>query len=104
MLKSNRRASEAEVARRLDRALPAIGTIVVNNVKLKIREYGLIDSGRLVNSITYAVENGIVYIGTNVTYAVFVFLGTIHIAPKNALVEGLVDSKSQIVATFKVAS
>lgn len=102
-MRSNRRAVVAEMHRKLDRKMRAIGTIVVNNVKLEIRSNGLIDTGRLINSITYLVESGAVYIGTNVEYAVFLELGTINIRPYSFLRNGALKSKAQIVGVLKAA-
>ena len=36
-----------------------------------------VDTGRLRNSISHAVDNNMVYIGTNVDYAVYVEMGTV---------------------------
>jgi hypothetical protein len=103
LIRSNRRQVEAEIDRRLNRKLETIGIIVVNGVKRRIRNYGLIDTGRLINSITYLVESGRVVIGTNVSYAIYLHEGTIHIRPMPFLVNGLMDSKGQIAGILEAA-
>lgn len=102
-MKSNLANALDELERRKERVLEIVGTIVVNNVKLKIRSNGLIDTGRLVSSITYAVQGDGVVIGTNVKYAVYLELGTVHIRAYHFLVDGLLDSRGQIVATLEAA-
>ena len=44
--------------------------------KSNIQADGLIDTSRLVNSITHTVEEDSVYVGTNVEYAIYQELGT----------------------------
>ena len=46
-----------------------------------------VDTGRLMNSLTFEVDERrlIVRIGTNVKYAVYVFLGTIHMGARPIL-------------------
>lgn len=58
----------------IEQALTAIGLTAESYAK----ELCPVDTGRLRNSITHAVESGekAVYIGTNVEYAAFVELGT----------------------------
>lgn len=56
------------------RTLEAIGLTAEGHAKLKCP----VDTGRLRNSITHVVDDDTVYIGTNVEYAAYVELGTIH--------------------------
>lgn len=102
-MKSNRKAVIREINRKVDRKMAAIGIIVVNGIKLEIRSNGLIDTGRLINSITYLVGKGFVVIGTNVEYAVHLEFGTVNIRPYNSIRNGLLKSKSQIVGVLKAA-
>lgn len=53
-------------------ALEAVGMVAEGYAKRKTP----VDTGRLRNSITYAVDGDSVYIGSNVEYAPFVELGT----------------------------
>lgn len=56
----------------VEAALEAIGLTAESHAK----ENCPVDTGRLRNSITHAVEGDAVYIGTNVEYAPYVELGT----------------------------
>lgn len=62
------------LSEQLEQALTAIGLTAESYAKADCP----VDTGRLRNSITHAVESGekAVYIGTNVEYAAFVELGT----------------------------
>lgn len=46
-----------------------------------------VDTGRLMNSLTFEVDtkSRVVRIGTNVKYAIYVFLGTIHMGARPVL-------------------
>jgi HK97 gp10 family phage protein len=61
-------------------ALEAVGLQGEADVKRKIANYSpkpIVDTGRLLNSITHSVENGdTAVIGTNVEYAPYVEYGT----------------------------
>lgn len=59
-----------------ERALMAIGEKAVDYAKRNLTDNGSVDTGRLRNSITYVIDNGEVYIGTNVEYAPYVEFGT----------------------------
>ena len=58
--------------------LKAIGLTAESYAKQNITDQKAVDTGRLRNSITHAVEEGelAVYIGTNVEYAPYIELGT----------------------------
>lgn len=62
----------------IENGLTAIGMTAEGHAKRKITDYPAVDTGRLRNSITYAVkaDEKAVYIGTNVEYAPYVELGT----------------------------
>ena len=57
-------------------ALTAIGATAETHTKDNITADDLIDTGRLRNSISHAVDGEAVYIGSNVEYAPYVELGT----------------------------
>jgi HK97 gp10 family phage protein len=69
-----RRALEAAMARGLE----VIGMVAETHAKEEITEKRAVDTGRLRNSITYAVKKkeNAVYIGTNVKYGPYVEHGT----------------------------
>ena len=57
-------------------ALTAIGATAETHTKENITADKLVDTGRLRNSISYAVDGESAYIGTNVEYAPYLELGT----------------------------
>ena len=63
---------------KLKLALDAVGGMAEANAK----EICPVDTGRLRNSITHAVDGNDAYIGTNVDYGKFVELGTSKMAPR----------------------
>jgi phage gpG-like protein len=60
----------------LERGLTAIGMTGERYAKENIVANGSVVTGRLLNSISFAVDGEDVYIGTNVEYAPYVELGT----------------------------
>lgn len=50
-----------------------------------------VDTGRLRNSISHAVEGDFAYIGTNVEYAPYVEMGTVYTDPRPYLKPAVVD-------------
>lgn len=60
----------------LERALSLIGELVVKRAKENIVENNTVDTGELLNSITYRVEGNSVIIGTPLEYAPYVEYGT----------------------------
>lgn len=81
---------ELEQAKReaIEAALEAIGIDAEKYAKLHLdQEPRRIDTGRLRNSISHAVNTGEekVYIGTNVEYAPYVEFGTVKMAPNHYL-------------------
>ena len=67
--KTNRELIERATAEAIQTALKAIGTQAVAHAVAEITAQGAVDTGRLRNSITQAVEDQTVYVGTNVEYA-----------------------------------
>jgi phage gpG-like protein len=61
-----------------DRALESIGQTAVKYAQDELTAQGAVDTGRLRNSITHAVDGDDVYIGTNVEYAPYIEFGTGH--------------------------
>lgn len=74
IFKDNSARVQAAFERALDNALERIGSQAEGYAK----DLTPVDTGRLRNSITYAVDNNenAVYIGTNVDYAIYQELGT----------------------------
>lgn len=64
-----------------ERALEIIGGKAEGYAKME----SPVDTGRLRNSISHAVQDNTAYIGTNVEYAPYQELGTDRIAPKHFL-------------------
>ena len=82
-----------ELSNRIERALTAIGM----NAETHAKQIAPVDTGRLRNSITNAVEMGeqAVYIGTNVEYASWVELGTSRTQPRPYLKPAVVNYMSE---------
>lgn len=61
-----------------------------------------VDTGRLRASLTYWVdeEHLRAYVGTVVKYAIYVFLGTSKMAPRDVLTQSLVKNKPEIRRKF----
>ena len=60
-------------------SLEAVGLQAEGDVKTKMAHYSpkpIVDTGRLMNSITHEVEGDTAIVGTNVEYAPYVELGT----------------------------
>lgn len=62
-----------EFHEQIDAALETIGLVAEGYAKRLCP----VDTGRLRNSISHAVDNNAAYIGTNVDYAVYVEMGTV---------------------------
>lgn len=94
-----------ELARRIPTILEALGIEAEGNAIDEVNKLvydtpespNYIRTGRLKNSITHAVDDNAVYIGTNLEYAPYVELGTSKMKPrpflKNAAVEYKDDYK-----------
>lgn len=81
------------LSNQIERALIAIGITAESHAK----DLCPVDTGRLRNSITHAVEMGeqAVYIGTNVEYAGYVELGTSRMKPQPYLKPAVVNYMSE---------
>lgn len=76
------------------RALTMIGIKAEGNAK----KLCPVDTGRLRNSISWAVRDDSVYIGTNVKYAPYVELGTSRMAERPYLRPAVVDHVNEYKA------
>lgn len=57
-------------------ALEAVGMDAASTAANNVDAAGLVDTGTLKNSISHAVDGNTVYVGTNVSYAIYHELGT----------------------------
>ena len=71
-----------EVLDSLDRALAKALESVGIQAEGDSKDLCPVDTGRLRNSITHVTDGRDVYIGTNVHYAPYVELGTVHMKPR----------------------
>ena len=76
-------------------ALTAIGATAETHAKDNITADGLVDTGRLRNSISYAVDGESVCIGTNVEYAPYLELGTKKITAHHYLKRAATEHKDE---------
>ena len=76
-------------------ALTAIGSSAETHTKDNITADKLVDTGRLRNSISYAVDGEAAYIGTNVEYAPYLELGTKKIAAHHYLKRAATEHKDE---------
>lgn len=73
---------KAELESRIPVVLEAVGLQAEGNAVDEITDMKAVDTGRLRGSISHAVDDHDVYIGTNVEYASYVELGTYKMAPR----------------------
>lgn len=78
VIKDNSEEFLKALPEQIEQALTAIGLTAESYAKQECP----VDTGRLRNSITHAVEGDAVYIGTNVEYAPYVELGTSRMAAR----------------------
>ena len=76
-------------------ALTAIGSTAETHTKENITADDLIDTGRLRNSISHAVDGEAAYIGTNVEYAPYLELGTKKITAHHYLKRAVTEHKDE---------
>lgn len=74
-----------------EEALEAIGLAAEGYAKKNLTEFPRVDTGRLRSSISHARDGDNEYIGTNVEYAPYVDLGTVHMAPAHFLKNAAAD-------------
>ena len=88
-----------DILRRMEKgkrnALTAIGLTAETHTKENITADKLVDTGRLRNSISHAVDGEAAYIGTNVEYAPYLELGTKKIAAHHYLKRAATEHKDE---------
>ena len=88
-----------DILRRMEKgkrnALTAIGATAETHTKENITADKLVDTGRLRNSISYAVDGEATYIGTNVEYAPYLELGTEKITAHHYLKRAATEHKDE---------
>ena len=72
---------KAQMQKAMQTALETIGTVAEGHAKTETP----VDTGRLRNSISHAVQGDSAYIGTNVEYGPYVENGSIHNKPHHML-------------------
>lgn len=88
-----------ELNRRIPLIMEALGAEAEGNAIKEINKLvydtepspSYVRTGRLKNSISHAVDDHDVYIGTNVEYASYVELGTFRMAPRPFLRNGIAN-------------
>lgn len=86
----NTQKVKSELESRVMAALEAIGATAETYAK----KGAPVDTGRLRNSISHAVDENTAYIGTNVEYAPYQELGTSRIKAKHFLKNSVMNHKS----------
>ena len=76
-------------------ALTAIGATAETHTKENITADKLVDTGRLRNSISHAVDGESAYIGTNVEYAPYLELGTKKITAHHYLKRAVTEHQDE---------
>lgn len=82
-----------------ERGLEAIGLVAEGHAK-KITP---VDTGRLRNSISHAVQKGAAYIGTNVDYAPYVELGARGRKPVHMLLKAATEHSAEYKRLMEAA-
>ena len=89
-LTDNSEEVKSAMEKAIARGLEEIGLTAEAYAKLKCP----VDTGRLRNSITHAVDDDTAYIGTNVEYAAYVEMGTSHTRAQPYLKPAITDHTS----------
>lgn len=95
-----------QVKEALTPALEAIGIHIEGEAKEELENTPRrIDTGNLRNSISHEVDEGegVVYVGTNVEYALYVHEGTVNMAPNRYLKNAVERNQDQITQYLKDA-
>ena len=93
--KDNSKEVLAAMERGKRNALTAIGASAETHTKDNITADDLIDTGRLRNSISHAVDGEAAYIGTNVEYAPYLELGTKKITAHHYLKRAVTEHQDE---------
>ena len=92
----NSDAVRRELDDAIEKALMEIGIEAEAHAKEIITEKGAVDTGRLRNSITHALDGTkAVHVGTNVEYAPFIEMGTSRMQPRPFLRPAIEDFKDE---------
>ncbi|MBR0340675.1 MAG: HK97 gp10 family phage protein [Oscillospiraceae bacterium] len=82
----------------VNNALTKIGGLIEGEAKDELENSPRrVDTARLKNSITNKVDGDVVYIGTNVEYAIYVHEGTRRMTPNRFLRNAVERNEDQIV-------
>lgn len=82
----------------IDNILTRIGLYIESKTKLKITDYGAVDTGYLRNTVDHKVinEENKVIIGTNCEYAIYVHEGTRKMRKRQFLLDTVIEEKDEI--------
>lgn len=83
------------------RALTTIGMLAEGYAKKALTDQKAVDTGRLRNSVSWAILDDSVYIGTNVEYAPYVELGTSKMAARPYLRPAVTDHVNKYKAVIR---
>lgn len=95
IITDNTGIAKEELERRIPVILEALGIQAEGNAVDEITRMKAVDTGRLRGSISHAVDDHDVYIGTNVEYAPYVELGTYKMAPRPFLKNAVTNYVSE---------
>lgn len=98
---NNAEAIASAIKSAVARALEKIGLAAEGYAKKELTRQGAVDTGRLRNSVTHAVDVDSVYIGTNVEYGPYVELGTHKMAARPFLRPAAQDHTTQYRSILK---
>lgn len=93
----------AEMPRAIARALEEVGILAEGHVVGYMTENHIVDTGRLRNSVTHAVDAGdeAVLVGTNVEYAPYVHNGTSRMAGRPFLTDPIQQHAAEYRGVFE---
>lgn len=98
-LQSNVSLFQNALPEQIARALEAIGLTAEGYAK----EECPVDTGRLRNSISHAIDDNAAYIGTNVEYAPYIELGTSRMKPRPYLRPAATEHSDEYKEIVKAA-
>ncbi len=92
-MKSYKSGALDSIRAELKRRNEAAGFVMEGAMKRKIREYGLIDTGRMITSVTHDSDEDGAIAGTNVKeYPLYMALGTRYFTPPgNWAIDGIIE-------------
>lgn len=83
----------------IQRALEECGIVAEGYAKQYLTLKGAVDTGRLRNSVTHAVKDNTMYVGTNVEYAPYIEFGTSN--PKRSAREYIKPSIADHITQYQ---